>query len=115
MLGEGGENARMRVAVARGRVGAHHVDVAAAFYVKQIRAFAAGQHDRQRIVIVRAVTALGVHGLHDTLQRITAAMMLVLFAADVAEVAGQRSRNGARVVALTTETAVTTPPTNCAR
>ena len=40
-----------RVAVARRRIGAHHVDVAPAGDVPQIGAFAARQHDRQRRVV----------------------------------------------------------------
>ena len=106
LFGESGEDTWMRVAVACGRVGAHHIDIAAARYIKQVRAFAAGQHDRQRIVIVCAVTALGVHRLHDTLQRITGHNGARFPAADVAEVARPRSRNGAREECLTTESAV---------
>ena len=63
---EGVENARMSVAVACRRVGAHHVDIAPAGRVPQMRALAARQHDGERLVVVSAVPVLQIDGSHDT-------------------------------------------------
>ena len=72
LRGQRRENARMRVAEADGRIGAHHVDVAPAGGVPQIGVLAARQHDRQRRVVRRRIPGLecdvlvdrgdGVHG-----------------------------------------------------
>ena len=58
----------MAVTVAHRRIGAHHVDVAAALDVPQLRALAARQHDRQRIVIVGRVAVLECDGVHGRLR-----------------------------------------------
>ncbi len=64
LRGQRRENARMRVAVARRRIGAHHVDVAPAVGVPQMRAFAARQHDRQRRVVRGAYAIFQCDEIH---------------------------------------------------
>src|SRR6201999_828232 len=54
-----------RMAMADSGVGAHHVDVALAFGVPQISAFAPRQHDRQRVVVMRGITRFAFHDVHD--------------------------------------------------
>ncbi len=58
LLDQRAHDARMRVAVAHGRVRAHHVEVAAAVLVPQPAAVAVRQNDRQRVVVARGVAAL---------------------------------------------------------
>ncbi len=58
LLREHARQAWMAVAVADRRVGAHHVQVAAAVLVPQMHALAACQCHRQRIVVVRAIAPL---------------------------------------------------------
>ena len=58
LLREHAREARVAVAVADRRVGAHHVQVAPAVLVPQMHAFAACQRHRQRIVVVRAIAPL---------------------------------------------------------
>src|SRR5262249_38319126 len=65
LLGERPEYARMAVAVADSRVGAHHVDVALALGVPEISALATSQHDWQRRVVLRAVAILKLDEIHD--------------------------------------------------
>src|SRR5439155_7618698 len=63
---ERGEDAGMGVAMARRRIGAHHVDVASAGGIPEIRALAARKHDRKRLVVARAVSVLELHRVHGT-------------------------------------------------
>src|SRR5215831_12235888 len=63
---ERGENARMGMAVAGRGIGAHHVDVTPPRGVPEMSALPARQHDRQRLVIASAVSALELHGVHGT-------------------------------------------------
>ena len=59
--------ARMRMTMADRGVGAHHVQITLAIDVPDIAALRPGQHDRQRLIVVRAVTRFQVdesaHGL----------------------------------------------------
>jgi hypothetical protein len=95
LLGQGIENARMGVTVTVRRIGAHHVDVAAAGSVKEMRALAAGEHHGEGIIIARAVATLGLDRLHDTLAGESSwTNHAGVCAADVAELASGRSRVG---------------------
>ena len=58
LLDQRAHDARMRVAVAHRRIGAHHVEVTAAVLVPQPAAVTVRDHDRQRIVIARGMPAL---------------------------------------------------------
>src|SRR5262249_43568754 len=63
------QDARMGVAKAHCRIGAHHVDVTLAIGVPQIGPLAARQHDRQRRVVACAYAIFQsdeIHGLHST-------------------------------------------------
>ncbi len=60
------EDAGMGVAVAGGRIGAHHVDVAPARRIEEVRALSACQHHRERLVVVRTVAVLELDGFHGT-------------------------------------------------
>ena len=62
------QDARMGMAVARRRIGAHHVDVAPPGGIPEVRALPAREHDGQRRVIGRAVAGLQLDRLHDTLR-----------------------------------------------
>ena len=67
-----GKNARMAMTVTCRRVGAHHVDVATALDVPQIRAFAPRQHDGKRRIVVSGEFILefdGGHGGHSHVDR----------------------------------------------
>src|SRR5258708_4698742 len=54
----------MGMAVAYGRIGAHHIDVAAPGCVPHVSALTAREHDGKRFIIVSAVPALKFHCVH---------------------------------------------------
>src|SRR5215475_11263385 len=54
----------MGMAVADSRIGAHHIDVAAAGGVPDVSPLTAREHDRKRFIIVSAVPALKFHCVH---------------------------------------------------
>src|SRR5260370_42100849 len=82
----------MSVAVARRRIGAHHVGVAPAVRVPQMRALAARQHDGKRRIVVRAIAALQLDRVHGTSPhccgRITARIADCIYVAAAARAAG---------------------------
>src|SRR5258708_30024481 len=61
---QGRHKARMGMAVAYGRIGAHHIDVAAPGCVPHVSALTAREHDGKRFIIVSAVPALKFHCVH---------------------------------------------------
>jgi hypothetical protein len=61
LLDERGDDSRVRVAEADRRIRAHQVEIAFAIDILEPDALAAREHDRQRVVVARAVRALGAH------------------------------------------------------
>ena len=60
LLGRGGEERRMPVAEVQRRVGGQQVEVALALDIGHPRALGAGDHDRERVVVVRDVLLFGL-------------------------------------------------------
>src|SRR5215470_2476981 len=88
----------MAVAVARRRIGAHHVDVAPPGGIPQMRALPARQHDGKRRVIIGAVAPLELDGVHGTSPhcrgRITARIAIHIYVVAAARAAEVDARRG---------------------
>ena len=76
LRGQCRKNAGVRVAVACGRIRAHHIDVAATVGIPEKCASAAGQNDRQRCIVMGAVAAFQFDRVHDAALRFIAMIML---------------------------------------